>query len=250
MPGCRDSCLSQYETNKLVRIQSVRFGSLKWILKVAVLVVICVMMVLKKEYQEFDPVVSSVTTKNKNSFFVVTNVIVTKNQKQGKCPEVLRNETTCTANEDCEKGASDKHSHGINTGLCVKFDVLKKTCEVSAWCPIETETRAPRPALLAAAENFTVMVKNNIRFPAFNFIRRNILPQMNHAYLRSCQRENDSLCPIFRLGDMVREAGEKFSDLAVEVRTTHELMCLTALLNGLAEGVVFCSRKLDDFEKL
>ncbi len=28
-----------------------------------------------------------------------------------------------------------------------------------------------RPALLAAAENFTVLIKNNIRFPAFNFIR-------------------------------------------------------------------------------
>lgn len=39
---------------------------------------------------------------------------------------------------------------------------------------------------------------------------------MNDAYLRSCHRGNDSLCPIFRLGDIVQEAGEKFSDLAVE----------------------------------
>lgn len=102
------------------------------------------MMLWNRKYQEFDLVVSSVTTKvkgvaqthlpgigdvvwdvvdysgpsqvgarasdlwvldlwqrgefkdffflpfqSKNSFFVVTNVIVTKNQKQGKCPEVL-----------------------------------------------------------------------------------------------------------------------------------------------------------------
>lgn len=40
---------------------------------------------------------------------------------------------------------------------------------------------------------------------------------MNDAYLRSCQRGNDSLCPIFRLGDVVRETGEKFSVMAVEV---------------------------------
>lgn len=40
---------------------------------------------------------------------------------------------------------------------------------------------------------------------------------MNGAYLSSCQRVNDSLCPIFRLGDIVREAGEKFSEMAVEV---------------------------------
>lgn len=30
------------------------------------------------------------------------------------------------------------------------------------WC---------RPALLTAAENFTVLIKNNIRFPAFNYTR-------------------------------------------------------------------------------
>lgn len=30
---------------------------------------------------------------------------------------------------------------------------------------------ACRPALLASAEKFTVLIKNNIRFPAFNFIR-------------------------------------------------------------------------------
>lgn len=42
---------------------------------------------------------------------------------------------------------------------------------------------------------------------------------MTDAYLRSCHRGNDSLCPIFRLGDIVREAGEKFSDMAVEVHS-------------------------------
>ncbi|XP_040899193.1 P2X purinoceptor 7 [Toxotes jaculatrix] len=235
--------LCQYETNKLVRIQSVRLGSLKWSLNGAILLFICIMMLWNRKYQEFDLVVSSVTTKvkgvaqtqlpgvgdvvwdvvdysgpsqDKNSFFVVTNVIVTKNQTQGKCAEVPHNGRLCRTDKDCEKGAWDQQSHGIQTGSCVRFDVMKKTCEVSAWCPIETNTKPPRPALLAAAENFTVLIKNNIRFPAFNFIRRNILPKMNDAYLRSCQRGNDSLCPIFRLGDVVREAGEKFSEMAIE----------------------------------
>ncbi|XP_026200153.1 P2X purinoceptor 7 isoform X1 [Anabas testudineus] len=235
--------LCQYETNKLVRIQSVRLGSLKWSLNAAILLFICVMMLWNRKYQEFDLVVSSVTTKvkgvtearlpgvgdmvwdvadysgpsqDKNSFFVVTNVIVTKNQKQGKCPEVPHTDRLCKTDKDCERGAWDELSHGIQTGSCVKFDVLRKTCEVSAWCPIETKRSPPTPAVLAAAENFTVLIKNNIRFPAFNFIRRNILPKMNSAYLRSCQRANDSLCPIFRLGDMVREAGENFSKMAIE----------------------------------
>ncbi len=56
--------------------------------------------------------------------------------------------------------------------------------------------------------------------PILSFNRRNILPEMNDAYLRSCQRANDSLCPIFRLGDVIREAGEKFSEMAVEVSYT------------------------------
>ncbi|XP_029016839.1 P2X purinoceptor 7 isoform X2 [Betta splendens] len=235
--------LCQYETNKLVRIQSVRLGSLKWSLNAAILLVICVLMLWNRKYQQFDLVVSSVTMKvkgvtqahlpgvgdvvwdvadysgpqqDKNSFFVVTNVIVTKNQKQEKCPEVPNKDKLCRTDQDCRKGAWNEQSHGIQTGSCVKFDVLRKTCEVSAWCPVETRKHPPRPAVLAAAENFTVLIKNNIRFPAFNFFRRNILPDMNSTYLRTCHRGSDSLCPIFRLGDVVREAGENFSDMAVE----------------------------------
>uniref|UniRef100_A0AAX7U3T1 P2X purinoceptor n=1 Tax=Astatotilapia calliptera TaxID=8154 RepID=A0AAX7U3T1_ASTCA len=241
MPCCRLRALCQYETNKLVRIQSVRLGSLKWSLNGAILLFICIMMLWNRKYQEFDLVVSSVTTKvkgvaqaplpevgnmvwdevdysgpwkGKNTFFVVTNAIVTKNQKQGKC--VPLKGRFCHTDKDCEKGAWDQQKHGIQTGSCVKFDLSKKTCEVSAWCPIETRSTPPRPALLAAAENFTVLIKNNIRFPAFNYIRRNILPEMNDAYLRNCHRGNDSLCPIFRLGDIVREAGERFSEMSVE----------------------------------
>uniref|UniRef100_A0A8C5CVX9 P2X purinoceptor n=1 Tax=Gadus morhua TaxID=8049 RepID=A0A8C5CVX9_GADMO len=226
--SCRLLTLCQYETNKLVRINSVRLGSLKWTLNVVILMFICIMMLWNKQYQELDPVVSSVTAKlkgvaltqvpglgdvvwdvvdysgpaqEKNSFFVVTNVIITKNQKQGKCG--LRTSCFCIP--------------GVQTGACVKFDVRRKTCEVSAWCPVETRSNPPRPALLAAAaENFTVLIKNNIRFPAFNYVRRNILPQMNDAYLRGCHRGDDALCPIFRLGDIVHQAREDFAVLAVE----------------------------------
>lgn len=41
---------------------------------------------------------------------------------------------------------------------------------------------------------------------------------MTDSYLKSCQRGNDPLCPVFKLGDIVRDAGEKFSEMAVEVR--------------------------------
>ncbi|XP_070760675.1 P2X purinoceptor 7 [Enoplosus armatus] len=277
MPGCGVLGLCQYDTNKLVRIQSVRLGSLKWSLNGFILLFICIMLLWNRKYQEFDLVVSSVTTKvkgvaqthlpgvgdvvwdvvdysgpsqDKNSFFVVTNVIVTKNQKQGKCSEVPLKGRLCRTDKDCKKGDWDQLSHGIQTGSCVKFDALKKTCEVSAWCPVETKKNPPRPALLAAAENFTVLVKNNIRFPAFNFIRRNILPQMNDAYLRSCHRGNDSLCPIFRLGDIVQEAGEKFSDMAVEGGVIGILIKWDCNLDRLMQRCLpkYSFRRLDEKE--
>ncbi|XP_077416741.1 P2X purinoceptor 7 isoform X1 [Vanacampus margaritifer] len=235
--------LCSYETTKLVRIHSVRLGTLKWTLNATVLLFICLLLLWNRKYQQFDQVVSSVTAKvkgvalmqlpgqgaviwdeadytgssqDKNSFFVITNVIVTKNQKQGRCPEHPSSGRLCRRHEDCERGAWDPHSHGIQTGSCVKFDALTRTCEVAAWCPIEVKKKPPRPALLASAEKFTVLIKNNIRFPAFNFIRRNILPNMTESYLRRCQRAHDSLCPIFMLGDIVGRAGENFSTMAVE----------------------------------
>ncbi|KAA8592437.1 hypothetical protein FQN60_017892 [Etheostoma spectabile] len=248
MPCCGVLC--QYETNKLVRIQSVRLGSLKWSLNAAILLFICVMLLWNRSYQQFDLVVSSVTTKvkgvaqtqlpgngeevwdvvdysgplqDKNSFFVVTNVIVTKNQKQGKCPEVPLKGKLCRTDKDCEKGGWDQQSHGIRTGSCLKFDVLRKTCEVSAWCPVETRTNPPR---------------------------RNILPEMNDAYLRSCERGKDSLCPIFRLGAIVREAGENFTEMAVEGGVIGILINWNCNLDRLMQRCLpkYSFRRLDEKE--
>ncbi|XP_076849022.1 P2X purinoceptor 7 isoform X2 [Brachyhypopomus gauderio] len=241
--ACKLRNLCQYETNKLVRIQSVKLGTLKWTLNGVILMFICFMMLWNKEYQVYDMIMSSVTTKikgvalsnipdigevwdvldysgpsqGKNSFFVATNVIVTKNQKQGRCPEVPP-WGLCQYDMDCEKGFSDQQSHGVQTGSCVKYDILRKTCEIAAWCPVESQRRPPRPALITSAENFTVLIKNNIRFPAFNYIRRNILPEMKDSDLKGCiyDRFTKPYCPVFRLGDIVHEAKENFSDMAVE----------------------------------
>ncbi|XP_074495608.1 P2X purinoceptor 7 isoform X2 [Sebastes fasciatus] len=164
--------------------------------------------------------------------------------------QVPLKDRSCRSDKDCEKGGWDQQSHGLKTGSCVKFDVLRKTCEVSAWCPVETKTNPPRPALLAAAENFTVLIKNNIRFPAFNYSRRNILPVMNDKYLKSCQRGKDSLCPIFRLGDIVRDAGEKFSEMAVEGGVIGILIKWDCNLDRLMQRCLptYSFRRLDEKE--
>ncbi|MGH0151452.1 UNVERIFIED_CONTAM: hypothetical protein FKN15_024102 [Acipenser sinensis] len=256
--GLRDFC--EYETIKLVRIRSVKLGSLKWSINGTILAFICIMLVWNKEYQEHDYVVSSVTAKvkgvavtkdsdlegvlwdvadhsglsqGKDSFFVVTNAIVTKNQRQGSCPEVtafkcvgiyiVYYQRYCkymhgsTYHSSSYNRASIKVS-GVQTGKCVDFDWSVKTCEVFAWCPIEKRRVGPKPAILGSAENFTVLIKNNIGFPNFNYTNRNILPHMNDTYLRGCvfNRTTDPYCPIFRLGDIVQEARENFTEMAIE----------------------------------
>lgn len=51
--------------------------------------------------------------------------------------------------------------------------------------------------------------------------RRNILPNISTAYLKSCvyDAHTDPFCPIFRLGQVVESAGHSFQDMAVEVGT-------------------------------
>lgn len=74
------------------------------------------------------------------------------------------------------------------------------------------------PAFLQGAENFTILVKNNIWYPKFNFSKRNILPTFSSSYLKNCiyDAQTDPFCPIFRLGKIVEAAGQNFQEMAVE----------------------------------
>ncbi|KFO23553.1 P2X purinoceptor 4 [Fukomys damarensis] len=154
--------------------------------------------VWEKGYQEKDSVVSSVTTKAKgvavtntselgfrvwdvadyvvpaqeeNSIFVMTNMIITVNQTQGTCPEIPDKTTVCQTHADCTLDSAGTHSNGVRTGRCVPFNASVQTCEVASWCPVEDDLQVPRPAFLKAAENFTLLVKNNIWYPKFNFTK-------------------------------------------------------------------------------
>ncbi|KAK1151489.1 P2X purinoceptor 4-like [Acipenser oxyrinchus oxyrinchus] len=204
------------------------------------------MMFRCKEYQKHDNLVSSVTTKmkgvavtnddiwdrilldaadhsalsqGKDSFFVVTKAVVTKNQKQGKCEEGPDSGTICSSDEDCTKEYTNPKSNGVLTGQCITFNSSSvKTCEVFAWCPIEGTRDAPKSAIFGSAKNVTVFIKNNIGFLNFNYKTRNILPWMNDTYLQNCtfNQTTDPYCPKFRLGDIVKAAGEDFTEMAVE----------------------------------
>ncbi|NWU45461.1 P2RX4 protein, partial [Hylia prasina] len=154
-----------------------------------------------------------------NTVFVMTNVILTLNQRQGHCPELPDDQTKCKKNNNsCVPGYVSTHSSGIQTGKCVPYNSSIETCEVFAWCPVEDDYHVPKPAFLREAENFTLLVKNNIWYRKFNFSRRNILPTINSTYLKNCiyDAQTDPFCPIFRLGKIVEAAGQDFQEMAVE----------------------------------
>uniref|UniRef100_A0A667I519 P2X purinoceptor n=1 Tax=Lynx canadensis TaxID=61383 RepID=A0A667I519_LYNCA len=249
MAGCCAALaafLFEYDTPRIVLIRSRKVGLMNRAVQVLILAyVIGWVFVWEKGYQEMDSVVSSVTTKAKgvtvtntstlgfrvwdvadyvipaqeeNSLFIMTNMITTVNQTQGLCPELPDKTTVCKSDANCAAGSSGTHSNGIATGRCVLFNETVKTCEVAAWCPVEDDTHVPEPAFLKAAENFTLLVKNNIWYPKFNFSKRNILPNVTTTYLKSCIYDaiTDPFCPIFRLGKIVENAGHSFQDMAIE----------------------------------
>ncbi|XP_078063780.1 P2X purinoceptor 3-like [Mustelus asterias] len=102
---------------------------------------------------------------------------------------------------------------GILTGHCVSFNQTLKMCEVSGWCPVELDSTEKVPMI--GAENFTIFIKNSIRFPMFNFSKGNLLPTIKKTYIRSCLFDpvTHPFCPIFRLRDIVSAAGEDFNGL-------------------------------------
>ncbi|MEQ2200874.1 hypothetical protein XENOCAPTIV_004272 [Xenoophorus captivus] len=235
-----------YETPKTLVIPSIRVGFVfRFIQFLVALYVVGYVCVVQKAYQETDSVISTVTTKVKGfaftnisdmelrfwdvadyiippqgdkTFFMLTNLVMTPGQTQSRCAELPNPSTTCADDCDCIEGYNDPRGNGIRTGLCENYSSTVKTCEVLSWCPLELDTKLPKRALLAAAENFTVLIKNSITYPKFNIHKKNILPHINSSYLNTCEfsRKTDPDCPIFRLRYIVSEAGEDFQDMAVK----------------------------------
>ncbi|XP_077361260.1 P2X purinoceptor 5 [Festucalex cinctus] len=234
--------LLNYKTEKYVIAENRKIGILFRIYQLAVLgYIIGWVFVMKKGYQEREEAIqSSVITKLKgvtltNSsgsglhlwsaedyvippngeqvFFVVTNYIETPNQRLGFCAESFKVPNgQCFSDDDCTEGEAVIAGHGIKTGLCINST---GTCEIHAWCPVEYSKR-PIVPLLSEAENFTIYIKNFIRFPKFEFSKANVLDTADDSYLKRCYYDqvDHPYCPIFRLGDLLKWAGHDFQDMA------------------------------------
>nr|XP_060612823.1 P2X purinoceptor 5 [Anolis sagrei ordinatus] len=246
----RALCLSlfDYKTEKYVIAKNKKVGILYRVVQLSIMAyVVGWVFVARKGYQEVDASIqSSVITKVKgvaftNSsgmgerlwdvadyvvppqgesvFFVMTNLIVTPNQWQSTCPESAGiPDALCYHQSDCPRGEAVVAGNGVKTGRCMKEGSSRSgTCEILAWCPLEEKKSRPKKPLLANAENFTVYIKNSIRFPRFKFSKTNVLETKDGNYLKGCRYGPEHpYCPIFPLGDLVRWAGSDFQEMASE----------------------------------
>ncbi|KAK7173462.1 hypothetical protein R3I93_003318 [Phoxinus phoxinus] len=236
--------LLDYKTEKFVIAKNKKIGVLFRLFQLAVIgYLIGWVFIWKKGYQETEEAIqSSVITKLKgvdftNSsqfglqlwgaedyvippqgdrvFFIVTNYLVTPNQRLGFCPESPKvPDGFCTNNSECVEGETVIAGHGVKTGRCLNNT---GTCEIQGWCPVE-HGRTPTEPMLAKAENFTVFVKNFIKFPKFAFSKSNVLPTTNSTYLKTCRYDKDHhpYCPIFFVGDVINWTGYNFQNLATK----------------------------------
>ncbi|XP_047688901.1 P2X purinoceptor 5 isoform X4 [Prionailurus viverrinus] len=247
--GCKglSQSLLDYKTEKYVIAKNKKVGLLYRLLQVSILTYLVVWVFLvKKGYQDTDTSLqSSIITKVKgvtftntselgerlwdvadyvippqgeNVFFVVTNLIVTPNQQQKTCAESESiPDALCYRDSDCPPGEPVVAGNGVRTGHCLRVGNMQRgTCEIFAWCPVETKSRPAKP-LLGKAEDFTIYIKNFIRFPKFNFSKTNVLDTKDKAFLKSCHfGPENPYCPIFRLGSVVSWTGSNFQEIALQ----------------------------------
>ncbi|XP_054945908.1 P2X purinoceptor 1 isoform X4 [Physeter macrocephalus] len=233
----------EYDTPRMVLVRNKRVGVVFRLIQLVVLVyVIGWVFVYEKGYQTSSGLISSVSVKLKGlavtklpslgpqvwdvadyvfpaqgdgSFVVMTNFIATPRQAKGHCAENPEG-GTCTNNSGCTPGKAERKAQGIRTGKCVAFNDIVHTCEIFGWCPVEVDDNIPCPALLREAENFTLFIKNSISFPRFKVTRRNLVEEVDAAYMKTClyHKTLHPLCPVFKLGYVVQESGQNFSTLA------------------------------------
>ncbi|XP_060048680.1 P2X purinoceptor 2 isoform X2 [Erinaceus europaeus] len=238
--GCW-SAFWDYETPKVMVVRNRRLGVVHRAVQLLILLYfVWYVFIVQKSYQDSETgPESSVITKVKgitaserrvwdveeyvkppeggSVFSIITRIEVTPSQTLGTCPESVRvRNATCKSDEDCEAGQLDMMGNGLRTGRCVPYyHGAAKTCEVSGWCPVE-DGAAVSHFLGTMAPNFTILIKNSIHYPKFRFSKGNIETRRD-GYLKHCtfHETSDLYCPIFRLGFIVEQAGENFTELAL-----------------------------------
>ncbi|XP_061582307.1 P2X purinoceptor 3a isoform X2 [Cololabis saira] len=225
-----------YETTKSVVVKSWSVGIINRVVQLLIITYfVGWVFIHEKAYQVTDTgVESSVMTKVKgfgkyndlvmdvadyiyppqgtDVFCIMTRIIITENQFRGRCPEA-RKDFQCSTDADCHKHLGSVRANGIITGACIDISESKGRCEIEAWCPAENDKVKNTP--MANVENFTIFIKNSIRFPLFNVTRGNFL-SMSEKQIKTCtyHPELNPFCPIFRVGDVLSYTNHTVDGLA------------------------------------
>jgi len=239
--------LIEYETPRYVKIHNPVLGLVLRISQSSILFyIICWALLHEKGYQEAAPVESSVITKVKGTttsvkegsdgfdrvwdeadyvvppaengaFFITTNVLITPNQTQSRCPENNKvGSAKCTNSSSCQKGSYLRKGHGRMTGLCVEISEGSSVCEISGWCPVEDDQNLSLSApVLRDTEQFTVYIKNSVAFPHFGpkYRRNNIIGSGRPSFYNPV---TNPLGQIFRIGEIVTLAKGNYTALAIK----------------------------------
>ncbi|KAK5864767.1 hypothetical protein PBY51_015980 [Eleginops maclovinus] len=149
-------------------------------------------------------------------FCILTKVIITENQFQGKCPEHGK-AYSCSKDEDCYRHFGSILSSGVITGVCTNHSIGNETvgrCEIDGWCPSENDKVKIKPML--DVNNFTIFIKNSVRFPLFDVTRGNFPSTMNSSEIKNCKYHPDKspYCPIFLVGDILNYTNQNMANLA------------------------------------
>ncbi|XP_054648208.1 P2X purinoceptor 3a isoform X1 [Dunckerocampus dactyliophorus] len=227
-----------YETTKSVVVKSWSVGIINRIVQVLIIAYfVGWVFIHEKAYQVTDTgIESSVMTKVKGFgghhnrimdvadyvfpqqgaavFCIMTKLIITENQFQGKCAETQKI-YNCSTDDDCQQHLGSILTNGRITGVCLpNMTESGGQCEIEGWCPAENDSIDPEPML--DVENFTIFIKNSIRFPLFNIIRGNFPSNMTSNEIKRCTYDPDTspFCPIFRVGDVLKFTGQNVSSLA------------------------------------
>ncbi|KAL1023591.1 hypothetical protein UPYG_G00043260 [Umbra pygmaea] len=233
------SCITDfftYETTKSVVVKSWTIGIINRVVQLLIIIYfIGWVFIHEQAYQIRDTAIeSSVMTKVKgfgisnnrvmdvaeyvtpsqgaSVFCIITKLITTEGQVQGRCPESEK-KFICTHDKNCTKFLNKPAGNGLPTGKCI-FNGTVGSCEIKGWCPAEIDD--VKTDIMMEVENFTIFIKNSIRFPLFNFTKGNFLPTITPNYIKTCNfdPENNTYCPIFKVGDVIRHAHQNFTKLA------------------------------------
>ncbi|XP_034739868.1 P2X purinoceptor 3a isoform X2 [Etheostoma cragini] len=237
MLGCVTDFFT-YETTKSVVVKSWSVGIINRLVQLLIIMYfVGWVFIHEKAYQVTDTgIESSVMTKVKgfgyhndrvmdvadyvyppqgaDIFCIMTKLIVTENQFQGKCAE-FGEKFSCTTDKDCHKHFGSILTNGVITGVCIQpsNDTVNGRCEIEGWCPAENDQVEIQPML--DVNNFTIFIKNSIRFPLFNVTRGNFPTTMTATEIKRCtyHPEKHPFCPIFRVGDVLNYTGQTVDTL-------------------------------------